>query len=163
MENAMSNRKGKHSAPGEGNVYARANEATCKITAADTDGAFEIFDEKCKPGFESRLHLHTRSFQTCYVIEGNGEFLVGDELFEAKQGACIHIPPGVAHRVGSKNGMRMLMVYSPPGLEGMMKAMYALTKEQLSDAALTAKIAREHDTVMLGEAPGDRGKGSVLG
>ena len=163
MENMMSQPKGKHSAPGQGNVYARANEATCKITAADTNGTFEIFDEKCKPGFESRLHMHTKSFQTCYVVEGSGEFLVGDELFEAKQGACINIPPGVAHRVGSKNGMRMLMVYSPPGLESMMKAMYALTKEQLADAALTAQIARAHDTIMLGEAPGDRGKGSVLG
>lgn len=155
--------KGKFSAPGEGNVYARANEATCKITAADTGGAFEIFDEKCKPGFESRLHKHMKSFQVCYVVEGSGEFLVGDELFHAKQGSCINIPPGVPHRVGSKAGMRMLMVYTPPGLEGMMRAMYALTKEQLSDAALTASIAQQYDTVMLGEPPGDRGKGSVLG
>ena len=76
--------KGKHSAPGEGNVYARANLATAKVTAADTNGAFEVFDEQCKPGFQSRLHLHTRSFQTCYVMEGTGEFLVGDELFQRK-------------------------------------------------------------------------------
>jgi hypothetical protein len=55
------------------------------------------------------------------------------------------------------------MVYTPPGLEGMMKEMYSLTKEQLSDAALTAKIAEKFDTVMIGEPPGDRGKGSVLG
>ena len=51
--------KGKYSAAGEGNVYARANTATCKITAADTDGTFEIFDEQCKPGFEfAPAHAH---------------------------------------------------------------------------------------------------------
>ena len=66
--------KGKYSAAGEGHVYARANVATCKITASDTDGTFEIFDEQCKPGFESRLHMHTRSFQVCYVVDGSGEF-----------------------------------------------------------------------------------------
>ena len=44
--------QGKYSAAGEGNIYARANVATCKITASDTDGTFEIFDEQCKPGFE---------------------------------------------------------------------------------------------------------------
>jgi mannose-6-phosphate isomerase-like protein (cupin superfamily) len=155
--------KGKHSAAGDGNVYARANEATCKVTAADTNGTFEIFDEKCKPGFQSRLHLHTKSFQTCYVMEGSGEFLVGEELFEARRGSCVHIPPGVPHQVRSSKGMRMLMIYSPPGLEGMMQAMYALGPEQLKDGALTSRIAAEHDTIILGEGAGSKGYGSVLG
>ena len=155
--------KGKYSAAGEGNIYARANTAICKITAGDTDGTFEIFDEQCKPGFESRLHLHTKSFQVCYVVDGSGEFQLGDEVFRAKKGACVNIPPGVAHKVGSKEGMRMLMVYSPPGLEGMMAAMKALSPEQLADGALTKRILAEHDTVVLGEGAGSKGTGSVLG
>ncbi len=155
--------QGKYSAAGEGNVYARANVATCKITATDTHGTFEIFDEQCKPGFESRLHLHTRSFQVCYVVDGSGEFQLGDQVFHAKKGACVNIPPGVPHKVGSREGMRMLMVYAPPGLEGMMKAMKALSPEQLADGALTSKILAEHDTVVLGEGAGSKGSGSVLG
>ena len=155
--------QGKYSAAGEGNVYARANVATCKITASDTDGVFEIFDEQCKPGFESRLHMHIKSFQVCYVIDGSGEFQLGDEVFHAQKGACVNIPPGVPHKVGSKAGMRMLMVYSPPGLEGMMKAMKALSPEQLADGAMTARILAEHDTIVLGEGAGSKGSGSVLG
>ena len=57
----------------------------------------------------------------------------------------------------------MLMVYSPPGLEGMMKAMKALSSEQLADGALTSRILAEHDTVVLGEGAGSKGSGSVLG
>ena len=155
--------RGKYSAAGEGNIYARANVATCKITAGDTGGTFEIFDEQCKPGFESRLHMHTKSFQVCYVVDGSGEFQLGDQTFHAQKGACVNIPPGVPHKVGSKNGMRMLMVYSPPGLEGMMKAMKALSPEQLADGTLTSKLLAEHDTVVLGEAAGSKGYGSVLG
>jgi mannose-6-phosphate isomerase-like protein (cupin superfamily) len=155
--------KAKYSAAGEGNVYARANVATCKISAGDTGGTFEIFDEQCKPGFESRLHMHTKSFQVCYVVDGSGEFQLGDEVFHARKGACVNIPPGVPHKVGSKEGMRMLMVYSPPGLEGMMRAMKTLTPEQLADGALTSKILAEHDTVVLGEGAGSKGYGSVLG
>jgi mannose-6-phosphate isomerase-like protein (cupin superfamily) len=155
--------QGKYSAAGEGNIYARANVATCKITASDTDGTFEIFDEQCKPGFESRLHMHTKSFQVCYVVDGAGEFQLGDQVFHAKKGACVNIPPGVPHKVGSKEGMRMLMVYSPPGLEGMMAAMKALSPQQLADGALTSKILAEHDTVVLGEGAGGKGAGSVLG
>jgi quercetin dioxygenase-like cupin family protein len=163
MMSQPSTLKGKYSAAGEGNVYARANVATCKITAADTGGTFEIFDEQCKPGFESRLHMHTKSFQVCYVIDGSGEFQLGDEVFQAQKGACVNIPPGVPHKVGSKAGMRMLMVYSPPGLEGMMKAMKALAPEQLADGTLTSRILAEHDTVVLGESAGSKGYGSVLG
>jgi mannose-6-phosphate isomerase-like protein (cupin superfamily) len=155
--------QGKYSAAGEGNVYARANVATCKITASDTDGTFEIFDEQCKPGFESRLHMHMKSFQVCYVVDGAGEFQLGDQVFHAKKGACVNIPPGVPHKVGSKEGMRMLMVYSPPGLEGMMAAMKSLSPEQLADGVLTSKILAEHDTVVLGEGTGSKGSGSVLG
>ena len=155
--------KAKYSAAGEGNVYARANTATCKVTAADTDGTYEIFDEICKPGFESRLHMHVKSFQVCYVVDGSGEFQLGDEVFHAKKGACVNIPPGTPHKVGSKEGMRMLMVYSRPGLEGMMAAMKALSPEQLKDGALTSKILADHDTVVLGEGSGSKGSGSVLG
>jgi AraC-like protein len=88
---------------------------------------------------------------------------LGDETFHARKGACINIPPGVPHKVGSTAGMRMLMVYSPPGLEGMMKAMKSLSPEQLADGALTSKILAEYDTIVLGEATGSKGYGSVLG
>ncbi len=132
-----------------------------QITAADT-GTFEIFDEQYKPGFESRLHAR-KSFKVCYVIDGSGEFQLGDEVFHAQKGACVNIPPGVPHKVGSKAGMRMLMVYSPPGLEGMMKAMKALSAEQLADGALTSRLLAEHDTVVLGRSTASKGYGSVLG
>jgi hypothetical protein len=107
--------------------------------------------------------MHTKSFQVCYVVDGSGEFQLGDQVFHAKKGACVNIPPGVAHKVGSREGMRMLMVYSPPGLEGMMAAMKALSPEQLADGALTGRILAEHDTVVLGEGAGSKGSGSVLG
>ena len=97
------------------------------------------------------------------MVDGSGEFQLGEQVFHAKKGACVNIPPGVPHKVGSRAGMRMLMVYSPPGLEGMMRAMKALTPDQLADGTLTGKILADHDTVVLGEGPGSKGSGSVLG
>jgi quercetin dioxygenase-like cupin family protein len=162
-EPAMPKRSGKHSGPREGNIYARANEVIVKITGADTGGAFEVVEENCNPGFQSRAHSHTKAFETFYVMEGSAEFKVGDEVFQGTKGSCVHIPPGVPHQVTSKDGVRMLMVYSPAGTEGMFAAMHALTPEQLMDAELTKKIALEHDTVMIEAAPGGRGKGTILG
>ena len=55
MSNAT---RGKFSGPGEGNVYAKANEVIVKITGDDTNQTFEVVEENCKPGFQSRAHYH---------------------------------------------------------------------------------------------------------
>jgi tRNA(Met) C34 N-acetyltransferase TmcA len=41
--------------------------------------------------------------------------------------------------------------------------MHKLTQQQIMDAELTRKIAREHDTVMVETAKDGRGKGTILG
>src|SRR3954447_3483348 len=155
--------KGKFSGPGEGNVYAKANEVIVKITGADTNQTFEVVEENCKPGFQSRAHYHIKAYETFYVFDGAAEFKVGDDVFQAVKGSCVHIPPGVPHQVTSPSGVRMLMIYSPAGTEGMFAAMHALTPEQLMDAELTKRIALEHDTVMIEQGAGGKGKGTILG
>jgi mannose-6-phosphate isomerase-like protein (cupin superfamily) len=155
--------KGKFSPPGAGNVYAKANEVIVKVTGEDTNQTFEVVEENCKPGFQSRKHYHIKAYETFYVFEGSAEFCVGDELFHAEKGACVHIPPGVPHQVTSPKGVRMLMIYSPAGTDGMFSAMHKLTAEQIMDAALTQKIALEHDTVMVEQSSDGRGKGTILG
>jgi hypothetical protein len=65
--------------------------------------------------------------------------------------------------VTSKEGVRMLMVYSPAGTEGMFAAMHAHSPKQLMDAELTRRIALEHDTIMVEQSSDGRGKGTILG
>ena len=155
--------KGKHSGPRQGNIYAKANEVIVKISGGDTGNTYEVVEENCKPGFQSRAHYHVKAYETFYIFEGSAEFQVGDELFEAEPGSCVHIPPGVTHQVTSTEGVRMLMIYSPAGTEGMFAAMHKLTQEQLMNAELTKTIALAHDTVMVEVAPGGKGKGTILG
>jgi mannose-6-phosphate isomerase-like protein (cupin superfamily) len=155
--------KGKHSPPGAGNIYAKANEVIVKITGDDTAQTFEVVEENCKPGFQSRAHYHIKAYETFYVFDGSADFQVGDELFHAQKGSCVHIPPGVPHQVTSKDGVRMLMIYSPAGTEGMFAAMHALSQEQLMNAELTKKLALKHGTVMIEQSKDGRGKGTILG
>ena len=70
--------KGKHSPPGKGNIYAKANEVIVKITGDDTAQTFEVVEENCKPGFQSRAHYHIKAYETFYVFDGSAEFRVGD-------------------------------------------------------------------------------------
>jgi len=146
-----------------GNIYAKANEVIVKITGDDTGQTFEVVEENCKPGFQSRAHYHINAYETFYVFDGAAEFKVGDEVFQAMKGSCVHIPPGVPHQVTSPGGVRILMIYSPAGTEGMFAAMHALTQEQLMDAKLTSELALKHDTVMIEKSVDGRGKGTILG
>ena len=159
----MSQAKGKFSGPGEGNIYAKTNEVIVKVTGADTKHTFEVVEENCKPGFQSRAHYHIKAFETFYVFEGSALFRVGEETFHATAGSCVHIPPGVPHQVTSESGVRMLMIYSPAGTEGMFAAMHALSQQEIMDAELTYKIALKHDTVMVEASKDGRGKGTILG
>ena len=59
--------------------------------------------------------------------------------------------------------MRMLMIYSPAGTEGMFAEMHALSQDQLMDASLTKQIALKHDTVMVEQSKDGKGKGTILG
>ena len=113
------------------------------------------------PGADTEEHYHRVSEEIYLFTSGSGRMKLGDEEAEVSAGDTIVIPPGVPHKVGSKEGMRMLMVYSPPGLEGMMKAMKGLSPAELADGALTSRILAEHDTVVLGEAASSKGYGSV--
>lgn len=155
--------KGKHSPPGEGNIYAKANEVIVKITGGDTGQTFEVVEENCKPGFQSRAHYHTKAYETFYVFDGSADFMVGDELFHATKGSCVHIPPGVPHQVTAPNGVHMLMIYSPAGTEGMFAAMHKLSQDELMNAELTKALALRHDTVMIEQSKDGRGKGTILG
>ncbi len=83
---------------GTGNIYAKANEVIVKITGADTGQTFEVVEENCKAGFQSRAHYHMKAYETFYLFEGSADFQVGDELFHATKGSCVHIPPGVPHQ-----------------------------------------------------------------
>ena len=85
--------KAKHSPPGAGNIYAKANEVIVKITGADTNQTFEVVEENCKPGFQSRTHYHIKAYEAFYVFDGAADFLVGNELFHASKGSCVHIRP----------------------------------------------------------------------
>ena len=90
-----------------GNLYERANDMYVKVTADDTDGSYEVCEERCPAGFASRPHMPTVSHETFYVLEGSATFLLGKEEHKGKTGDLIHIPPGVPHQmIAGEEGVR---------------------------------------------------------
>ncbi len=143
-------RKYRHSGPQQGNFYqAGANEVYFKVTAEETNGAFELLEEVCQPGFLSRMHRHDTRSQTFYIIEGKAELIIDGVAFEADAGSSIHMPAGVPHQIGSEGVMKMMMVFAPGGMENLFASVNDLTPEQAKDPSVTFALSQKNDTIMM--------------
>jgi len=62
-----------------------------------------------EPGQSDRVHTHPDQDKFYLVLEGEGEFIVGDETLRAGPGLTVVAPAGVTHGV-SNNGSERLVI-----------------------------------------------------
>jgi mannose-6-phosphate isomerase-like protein (cupin superfamily) len=76
----------------------------------------EVIELRFGPDFEGvGLHAHDDHVDSFYVLEGEAEFTVGDEVFRALPGSYVAAPIGVTHgfRNAGKGELRMLNIHAP--------------------------------------------------
>jgi len=79
------------------------------------------------------LHYHGREHETIYVLEGEFRWKLGDELGVAGPGSFVFIPRGLPHTwqvIGDRPG-RMLITFSPAGMEGFFDQLSSMTEFDL--------------------------------
>ena len=77
---------------------------------------FEVIELRFGPDFEGvGLHSHDDHVDSFYVLDGEAEFTVGDEVLRAGPGSYVAAPIGVAHafRNAGDGELRMLNVHAP--------------------------------------------------
>jgi len=62
------------------------------------------------PGQEQALHDHAGQDKFYFVVEGEGDFLVGDERRTAGEGTVVWAPSGVPHGVSNRGGSRLVLL-----------------------------------------------------
>jgi quercetin dioxygenase-like cupin family protein len=96
--------------PGEGE---RIRNLTVKVSREEID-ALEI---ECGPGYGPDPHTHEIEVDSFYILEGELDFTLGDEVLRAGPGTFVSAPPGVVH--GFKNPgprrARFLNFHTPAG------------------------------------------------
>ena len=68
-----------------------------------------------KPGEKTLLHVHAKSEEIYYIINGQGKMQLGSESLNINQGDSICIPPGTPHNIkntGADN-LKILCCCSP--------------------------------------------------
>ena len=92
---------------------------TFLVTGEESGGAYFAMEALVPPGGGPPPHIHTREDETFYVLDGQLEFLLGEETVVAGSGDFVNVPRGTVHRflnTGAETA-RLLLTFTPAGIE----------------------------------------------
>ena len=94
------------------------------LSGADTGGAYCLLDIGLAPGMTVPRHTHTREDEAYYVLSGELEVIVGDEVFILRAGDTLIAPRDIPHQLRNSGDVEnhYLIMFSPSGFEGFLKA-----------------------------------------
>jgi quercetin dioxygenase-like cupin family protein len=123
------------------------------VTGKDTKHT-SMFDWTIPAGFATGRHVHRVQEETFYMLEGECEWNVGDQVVHATPGTYLFIPPGVPHNITnvSQKPARVLMTVSPPGHEHYFEELAKLAdRSGPPDAKAVDELRARYDTDQLSE------------
>lgn len=128
-----------------------------KATAAETGGALTVIDTRLTAASNPPMHVHRHADEAFYILEGEIEFFLGDDLSKtAVSGDFVFGPRGVPHRFEVRSPQaRMLILGTPGGSEhffadlGEPAAVADLPTPQPPDVERVIAVAGAHDIEIL--------------
>ncbi|MCG8915765.1 quercetin 2,3-dioxygenase [Actinokineospora sp. PR83] len=92
---------------------------TVKADTSTTAGALSVLESSIPPGSGPPLHIHTREDEAFYVLSGELEFHVRDDVFTGCAGDFVFVPRGTPHRFRNTSAhvARTVFLYTPAGFE----------------------------------------------
>lgn len=89
------------------------------LPAAATGGDLVLFEETTSPGAGPPLHIHTGQGEFFRVIEGDYEFMIGNERFVAGPGDTAWVPAGLPHAFWNRGALPGRLLFGlTPAAEG---------------------------------------------
>jgi mannose-6-phosphate isomerase-like protein (cupin superfamily) len=126
-------------------------EVVVRATAANTGGAFAMFEE-VDPA-DTPLHVHEHEDELFYVLEGEHVFRVGEEEFQVGPGGVVFAPRGVPHsqrRVVPRTGRELVMTF-PAGLEGFFFELGEAERDGTLGPEAYARVSERYGITWLDE------------
>jgi len=97
---------------GTGNrLFTVDSTATVKISAADTDGAYELFELESPEGAHVPPHRHPWA-EAYYVLDGTLDVQIGGRQYRLGPGDSVTIPPSAVHNTATVGGACRFLAFS---------------------------------------------------
>ncbi len=131
---------------GPGDLY------TFLVTGDQSGGSYFTMEALVPPGGGPPAHIHHNEEEQFYVLAGQVQIRLGDRTVQAREGDFIHVPRGTAHafRNSGETPARMLVTYSPAGIENLFKEVFARASDRSSPPSPPTKEAMAR---FLAESP----------
>ena len=135
--------------PGEGELLAVAgNEIVFKVGTVETGGALGVLEYTAAAGFPGPPpHVHHRTVEGFYVLDGELTMLVGEETVTLPAGSFALVPPDTPHTFSnpSSEPVRFLGMFTPSGFEQYFKDLAALLAGGPLDPVAVAEAGAKYD------------------
>ncbi|MED5410305.1 MAG: cupin domain-containing protein [Chloroflexota bacterium] len=105
--------------PNEGKLLQISDHPlTFKASKNQTNGAYSLFEANLIGGGPGQ-HVHSDEDEAIYVLEGDLNVKLGDDIFLAKPGSFIFLPRNIVHTFWKANEkpVKILVIISPPEFE----------------------------------------------
>ena len=105
---------------------AHSGTVNRRLVGREFGAGFEMILGQVAPGGEASRHYHVDETQIVYILKGEADVALGDELSRrCGPGTVIRIPKGLAHEVvtAGDQALECLVLYAPPlGPHGFVEA-----------------------------------------
>jgi quercetin dioxygenase-like cupin family protein len=135
------------------NTYAYMGSLmTFLVEGRDTGGQFALVEYRAKPGNEPPPHWHEVEDETFYILEGEMEAYLGDQVLRIGPGETLFIPHGEPHAWYILSpSFRALIMVSPAQLDSYFRQMSQPAETlELNDDAVTYAMSDPQHAIELG-------------
>lgn len=122
-----------------------------RTRGVQTKGLYEVIEDHFPPGFYMPVHLHKEHDETFYVVDGEMDFVIGDDTVRMSKGMSVFVPRGVPHRATSENGAQVVTTVSPPFLEDVLRAREEAGDKIVNDPEKLNELLEAHDIFFVRE------------
>ena len=112
--------------PDDGDPYHWLGTLTLtKVMGSVTTGNLDIVDHRVPPGYAPPLHVHQKSDEIFFLVDGHLQVRCGDDTWQAEAGSLIFLPRGVPHGFtnSDRGPARTLLINAPAGFGDLIVAL----------------------------------------
>jgi quercetin dioxygenase-like cupin family protein len=132
-----------------------------RVSSDETADAITVMEFTIPDGAGPPPHIHN-CHEVVYILDGKARYHIGDETTEVGPGTVVDLPEGTIETFEPIGQLRMLIVYTPGGIDRFFREVGEPAKEhrvpdpltEAPDFAHLTEVAARHGLQLLGPPPG---------